>query len=303
MATEQNWRLMQLASTIQNGSFGSSDGGNNSPSSKPKRQRLGKKFTVTWNNYPKGYQDFIMDHLDQHIVRCQFQTEVGAQGTPHIQGYVEFKQRYRPTEKFSKGLAKKLCFLSARGTAMANAVYTNKEGDDGWDGIWRYSKGMPRPLAKITYKMLRKDQQEIVDLFVEYDDPRWGRKVHWFWEEEGGWGKTTIVKYLVQNQNAVMCAGKAADCKFIVKNYIDQHQGEAPKIVIWCLPRTTEAYKISYTAMEGIKDGIFASSKYEGGMCVYNCPWVIVFANCPPCKESLTNTGTYDRWVIRELEK
>jgi len=291
----------------KNGSFGSRGGGNHSPPRKKKkvekskgRQKLGKKFIVCWNNYPTGYQKFIMDHLDHDSDVCQFQTEVGCQeGTPHIQGYIEFKKRCRPTEKYSHGEAWNLVFKTAKGTAMSNAVYTNKEGAGGWDGIWRYTKNMPRPLVKVTYEMLRESQKVIVDQFKDYEDPLWGRKIHWFWEPAGNWGKTTIVKYLIDQEGAVMCGGNAKDCMYMVRDYVDRNGGGAPKSVIWVLPRTTENFKISYTAIEQVKDGVFASPKFKGGMCRYNCPWVIVFANCEPYYESLTE----DRWEVTRVDE
>lgn len=290
------------------GSMGSRGGGNNSPPRKRKRKRderkrqnLGKKFVVVWNNYPDGAFKFCRDQLDQDCTRCQFQTEVGDQGTKHIQGYVEFAKRVRPTEKYAmKGtIGEKLCFLTARGSAMDNAIYTGKEGSDGWDGVWRHTKNMPRPLVKVTYKMLRPKQQAIADEFKEFEDPLWGRNIHWFWEPDGNWGKTTIVKYLVDQDGAIMCGGNARDCMYMVRDYVDNNGGEGPKTVIWVLPRTTENYKISYTAIEQVKDGVFASPKFKGGMCRYNCPWVIVFANCEPFYESLTE----DRWRVTRVDQ
>lgn len=289
------------------GSNGSSTGGNNSPidegpkkKKKGNRQRLGKRFLVIWNNYPADSQKWIMDHLVTKCVRYQFQTEVGEEcGTPHVQGYVEFKKRCRPTETFSKGEAWNLVFKTANGTAMENAVYTEKEGPGGWDGKWRMTLNMPRPLEKITYEELRDEQKEIVDQFKGFENAKFGRKIHWFWEHDGNWGKTTAVKYMVDQLGAIVTGGKATDVKFMVREYCLAHEGEGPPIVIWHLPRTqTEAKYISYNAIEAVKDGIFASPKFKGGMCRYNCPWVIIFANIPPEYDTLTE----DRWVVEELK-
>lgn len=304
----------EMANTIEEtktnqnrGSMGSSTGGNNSPVDRPpkkktkrNRQKLGRKFVVVWNNYPETAQKFIGDQLDQDCERCQFQTEVGDQGTPHIQGYIEFTKRCRPTEKYSNAMEQpSLCFITARGSAMQNAVYTSKDGEGGWDGKFRHTKNMPRPLAKVTYHMLREEQKEIVNLFKEPEDPIFGRSIHWFWEETGGWGKTTAVKYMVDQMGAIVTSGKAADVKYMIRDYCLAHDDEGPPIVIWHLPRTLiDAKYISYNAIESVKDGVFASPKFKGGMCRYNCPWVVIFANIPPDYAAMTE----DRWEVEELK-
>ena len=56
---------------------------------------------------------------------------------------------------------------------------------------------------------------------------------------------------------------------------------------------------MSYIAIEGIKDGCFFSAKYEAGMCVYNPPHVMVFANKAPELTMLSS----DRWVVKCLDK
>ena len=53
-------------------------------------------------------------------------------------------------------------------------------------------------------------------------------------------------------------------------------------------------YKISYDGIEEIKDMMFYSGKYEGGMVVGKCPRFIVFANNPPIFEKMSA----DRWRV-----
>ncbi len=56
---------------------------------------------------------------------------------------------------------------------------------------------------------------------------------------------------------------------------------------------------VSYQALEEIKDGIFFSGKYEGGMKIFNSPHVICFANFSPAEHKLSG----DRWVVEEVSK
>ena len=95
---------------------------------------------------------------------------------------------------------------------------------------------------------------------------------------------------------AIIVSGKAADAKYAIQMYIQKH-GQGPEIVIMDIPRTKGVTYVSYEAIEKIKDGLFFSGKYEGGMVRYNRPHFIVFANEPPETERMSS----DRWVIEEL--
>ena len=68
----------------------------------------------------------------------------------------------------------------------------------------------------------------------------------------------------------------------------------APKVV---LINITRQGSVSYNGLEAVKDGIFFSSKYESGMCMFNSPHVIVFSNEEPEYENLTK----DRWNVIDL--
>ena len=51
---------------------------------------------------------------------------------------------------------------------------------------------------------------------------------------------------------------------------------------------------VSYNAIEQLKDGLVFSSKYEGGVKMFNPPHVIIFANWLPDVKTLSE----DRWNI-----
>lgn len=69
------------------------------------------------------------------------------------------------------------------------------------------------------------------------------------------------------------------------------------RIVIWDVPRYSLDY-INYAAMEEVKNGCFASTKYESGMCVFRNPHVVVFANAPPDYAKMSK----DRWCVFRIE-
>ena len=54
---------------------------------------------------------------------------------------------------------------------------------------------------------------------------------------------------------------------------------------------------MSYEAFENLKDMIFYSGKYEGGMICGNCPHLFIFSNFHPDCEKMS----VDRWNIKEI--
>ena len=81
--------------------------------------------------------------------------------------------------------------------------------------------------------------------------------------------------------------GKANDIAFqLIKNKWD------PDVCIFNFPRTSEG--AVYNAIEQLKDGLVFSSKYEGGVKMFNPPHVIIFANWLPDVKTLSE----DRWNI-----
>ena len=64
-----------------------------------------------------------------------------------------------------------------------------------------------------------------------------------------------------------------------------------------CLTCEDKTY-VSYQALENIKDMVFYSGKYEGGVVCGNCPHVFVFAHVPPEYENMSD----DRWVVVNVD-
>jgi len=110
--------------------------------------------------------------------------------------------------------------------------------------------------------------QEWVKTLVE--SPVHDRAIYWFYDPDGGNGKTWMSKWLIQEKNAFyMNGGKAAD---IIYAY--DHQ----EVVIFDYCRDHESY-VGYGAMESLKNGLMFSSKYQSAMKTNDPPHVLVFAN------------------------
>ena len=149
----------------------------------------------------------------------------------------------------------------------------------------------------MTYDMLRDWQKQIADKYSEYEDPLFGREIHWYFEKEGNVGKSVLCKYFIDNCDALVISGNQSDIKHGIASWIEK-RGEGPPIVILNIPRSSEGY-ISYPALEQIKDGFFFSGKYESNACRFNSPHLICFANHVPETEQLSK----DRWKIFHLQK
>lgn len=142
-------------------------------------------------------------------------------------------------------------------------------------------------------KVLHKWQKEIVEMVQDQPDDR---KIYWYYSNCGNIGKTALCKHLVMKHNAIVVGGKAQDAFYAISARI--HKGKEVNIVVFHLVRSKRD-EIDFVGIEGIKDGMFFSPKYESEMCVFNTPHVLVFANMRPGDVSKLSE---DRWVIKDLE-
>lgn len=244
-------------------------GGNTIPQSetvKKKRGIQGNRWCFTVNNWEQKH----LDHLE-HIFKSLGYTyiigeEVGEQGTPHLQGYFETGgARIRPIEKLK--LPFHPHFEKAKGDKAANVTYCSKEGKV------HTNMKLPRPLPEISLY----GWQVMAALRLETEPNQ--RDIFWYWSAEGAKGKSTMVRWLVR-QGAVICSGKASDMKYLIVKYFEKH-GVYPDDVVFDVPRSSFQY-LSYTGIEEIKNGVFASTKYDCETVEMPHPRVWVFANYPP---------------------
>ncbi len=225
------------------------------------------------------------------------QFEVGEiKETPHLHMYIYFKEAKKGCEIkkiFPVGTLewvknKNACIEYCTKQFTKSGFLTRTNGPYVWGGLTIPKP--TRPLKLITE--LRSWQQEVLRVMKEEPDER---TVHWFWDERGLSGKTVLSKLLCANHGAIFVGGKAADAKYAISEQLKK--GKDIDIVIFGFTRSKEDY-VTYDGIEAIKDGMFFSNKYESGMCLYNCPHVICFANFEPEQDRLST----DRWVIRKLD-
>lgn len=253
--------------------------GNTEPDSLPAKKQgsLSAYWCFTLNNYAQSQ----IDHLEQVFRHeCKwyvFQEETGAEGTPHLQGTLCLKDRQRLSSL--KKLDPTIHWEATKSVKASLAYCTKVESRTGRQ--WVHGIEIPEELR---LERPRGWQITVMDIIVTQPDVR---TINWFWEPDGGVGKTSLCKYLVAKHDAVILSGKSNDMFHMLSKCRKRN------LVIINVPRSTQDF-VNYGAIEAIKDGLIFSGKYEGTMLVFNSPHVIVFANEPPYEEKMSA----DRWNI-----
>lgn len=242
------------------------------------------KYDFVLNNYTQIEVCQIKATLSKICKKAVFGFEIGEGGTPHLQGYISLikKERYTGLHKLS-GLER--CSFRKCRNEEALINYCKKDNKD----IWIY----PKPYT-VEIKHLYRWQLHILDIINQSPD---SRSIHWFWEPNGGIGKTTFQKYIYTHYpDTIVCGGKSADMKHCVVDYFNNNK-KLPKIILMNLPKTQELNYFSYTGVEEVKDMFFYSGKYEGGMICGENPHILIFANEPPNRDNMA----LDRWKILDI--
>lgn len=262
--------------------------GNTITNSPCKQIAPSKRWCFTVNNYDidtvKEISSIVPDLCDVYIVA----KEVGKKGTPHLQGYCEFKNKCRPKNLFKNG--NKFHWEKAKGNRNQNFEYCKKEDDL----IMSAGHRVKRPVKILSVDQLRTWQTEIIDIVNKEPDDR---TIYWYWSKKGNIGKTTFCKYLTIKYNALPLAGKGADVRNGIVEYVKNYN-DTPELVVFPIPRSYNSEYLSYEALENIKDMYFYSGKYEGKPICGNPPHLIVFSNHPPD----TGRMSIDRWKIMEIK-
>lgn len=249
-----------------------------------KRPNAAKRWCFTWFNYPENWKDLLAPGIQGSKWTAGYEI-CPETGTPHLQGFVEFPVKVRPIGY--KGIPKCINWIKCRGTLADNVKYCSKDGKMAGGNLpW------PEELPEIELYGWQLDVEEKVTL------PRHNRQIFWYWSREGNRGKSAAVRWLCTKHNALICAGKASDMKYLIVKYVEKH-GTWPKTVVFDVPRTMETY-LSYSGMEEIKNGVFASTKYECDTVVMPYPHMFVFANFPP--DMNNRDMSRDRFVTMNVD-
>lgn len=275
--------------TKKNGPLGPSAQGN----TKGRRSRArGWCFTI---NNPKSEDFEILAHIkyiEAHKKKLFY--VFGLEGTPqdkttHIQGYIYYPNKIE--FKTLKEQFKTAHIEQSKGSKKQNYIYCTKEGnfDTNMDDIILTTKEKAikqvqlQEYDNITWKPW---QQNILNMLKQQPDKR---KIYWYHEPTGNVGKSFLVKYICMNYTVVIGEGKMADVFNQINTLMDDKKspGKIPNIIIIDVPRTSLEF-VNYAMIEKTKNGCIYSGKYEGGVCIFPIPHIIVFANEPPKQFALS---------------
>ena len=247
-----------------------------------------KRWTLRWSNYPDNWKDIIVPEFQSHECKGYMLGEelCPTTGTPHIQGYAEFKEKIRWS--CFKALPKGIEWQAAKGNLKSNVKYCSKDQKFISMGTCK----MKEPY-KVEITFYPWEEEAVSVLNTKPND----RDIHWYWEAKGCAGKTTFQKWVFTNyEGVVVLSGKASDMKNGVLKYIEDKE-EYPKIVLINIPRAQNPNHLSWTGVEEIKDMFFFSPKYEGGMVCGPNPHVLLFSNEEPPMDKLSK----DRWIEHHI--
>lgn len=252
-------------------------GGNTKPQPK-KCINEAKRWCFTWNNYDDKSEGELQLCLTAPR-KWIYAFECGKLGTKHIQGYIEFEKKLRPS---TLGLSKKIHWEVAKGQRQANLEYCSKEGDYRTNLIVLY-----KPVC-IREDQLYDWQKRYYEIFKKIPN---NRHIHWIWDENGNTGKSEFCKFLHDKLGATLLDGKKTDMLYGAAEY------PANIYTIDC-SRMQEEF-ISYESIEKIKNGYWFAGKYESKAVRIGVPHVVVFANFEPCYSALSK----DRWQVFDINK
>lgn len=234
---------------------------------------------------------------------AKFKTEAGEQtGHLHIQGVCKVKCDMDTLKRLLPSNA----HLEAKGSYQEEkeAVDYVDSSDEENIRFWAHTHVPPATLVQgdvpITYKakdVLQYDkmypwQKELIH---ELEQPVDRRKIIWYVDEEGGNGKSSLLKYLIHNSSIAWSAGAGSlnDIAFASSSNID-----STRAFIVDYPRHTDVEEeVNYDALEKFKDGIMSINKYKSTNKTFAPKHVVVFSNNRPDESKMSS----DRWDVRVL--
>jgi hypothetical protein len=159
-------------------------------------------------------------------------------------------------------------------------------------------------------KELYEWQRQMTELYKDKCDKN-DRTIHYIVDLKGNAGKSTYIKH-IRIENLHKKRNKDKEYKNILyidggdkKNiicYVDlwltKNPNEHPDVIFIDIPRASETKKISYAAMESIKNGMIFNTKYTPGDPMFNTPHVIILSNSWPEKAKFSD----DRWKVYEID-
>lgn len=280
----------------------------------PSNSPRAKNWCFTLNNWTTEDVDRIMALADTGTVKyCVFGKEVGENGTPHLQGFIQFDERMR-MNKVKEALGRNPHVEVAR-SLQKSVNYCKKDGDFEEFGSFAEKQGNRTDLelfieavkgGEIDRKVLRETHPEVMARYPRYaieliNDNAPGKELEphpWRpWQAElneylnrppddrtitfvvdtvGNSGKTWFAHFYAQTHERVqvMNPTKKADMAFALDPTI--------RVLFMDAPRSKQGDFILYDFLEEVKNGWVFSNKYESHIKKLGKVHVVVLMNEEP---------------------
>lgn len=281
----------------------------------------GKRWCFTLNNYDEDDLVALRRSCSTKARFAIFGKEVGASGTPHLQGYVAFGSNYR--QKALKELVGSRAHVEvAKGDEASNIVYCSK-GVDIEEFGRRSNRGKRTDLESFREAIkgglrdeitIRDEHMSVaarfpnfVTQYIRDQDPKPKVPLHPLrpWQEKlnqvliqgpndrdvifvvdrlGNKGKSWFAKhYCSLHPNAFLIRPqKKADMAFMLPNNLRV-------LFVDVTRKQCENMEYLYTFIEELKDGYVASPKYMSQMRTFGTVHVVVMMNKNPDMEALSS--------------
>lgn len=285
-------------------------------------------WCFTLNNYDESDIEKFSSLVPDTCKYVKFGKEKGAEGTPHLQGYLILNTVARL--KQMKKLCPKSHWEATRGSMAQNEAYCSKDGDVFEFGSKESHQGKRSDLSDLMkcvkdgcydLKRLREEHPDVVakyprfvadyiqdcspmpvveahplrdwqaDLNTSLLRPPSDREIVFVVDERGNQGKTWFAKYYMQlhpENTQYMESAKKTDMAYALD----------PKIRVLFVNCTRKMCEfLSYGFLESVKDGVVFSTKYESRNKMLAPCHVVVLMNTQPDMLALSS----DRYNIINL--
>lgn len=291
------------------------------------RQSRSKNWCFTLNNYDDAAQERVRA-LVPNTEFLVFGREVGETGTPHLQGFVRFKDRLR-FDKVARLIPG--AHLSVARNVPKAAEYCRKDGDFEEFGELPVDKSGKRSDLDLfkeavdngevtTVADARDDHSSVYARFprfvTEYIEAKttekkeivrhplkeWqqilyedlerqvdDRKIIFIVDLDGNAGKSWFCEYVMEMKSNVQILSPGKKADMAYEFFT------ATKILFMDCARSKQSEYIQYDFLEEIKNGRLFSPKYESRMKVFKPPHVVVMMNERPDMTKLS----MDRYDVR----